>query len=219
MFQSTLPRGERLLSAFSLVSRLLFQSTLPRGERRPNRRSLSGFCCFNPRSHGRSDYTTLSIFTVGVVFQSTLPRGERREIVELPQSTAVSIHAPTGGATLAARLKVAYPRFQSTLPRGERHTLKIDTYIEICFNPRSHGGSDNVRPCSHKATTMFQSTLPRGERQYFLLRFFHCKSVSIHAPTGGATRLEVLKQGAKEFQSTLPRGERLLGKASDADGY
>ena len=34
MFQSTLPRGERLQKAYVLNLSLLFQSTLPRGERR-----------------------------------------------------------------------------------------------------------------------------------------------------------------------------------------
>ena len=43
IFQSTLPRGERLIDAIYLSILLLFQSTLPRGERRYNQ-DLSARC-------------------------------------------------------------------------------------------------------------------------------------------------------------------------------
>ena len=57
LFQSTLPRGERLLCGANLKLVIQFQSTLPRGERRCRRRSVL-YCS---------------------AFQSTLPRGERLE--------------------------------------------------------------------------------------------------------------------------------------------
>ncbi len=54
----------------------------------------------------------------------------------------------------------------------------------------------------------FQSTLPRGERLAIWLLLHDGQTVSIHAPTGGATPLPIALSGGCKFQSTLPRGER-----------
>ena len=98
------------------------------------------------------------------------------------------------------------------------------------FNPRSHEGSDTRWHSTLRLTLSFQSTLPRGERlvikvllcetTYFNPRshegsdFLHVnlciiQSISIHAPTRGATKRERLNTDeVNQFQSTLPRGER-----------
>ncbi len=77
-FQSTLPRGERLLCCRSACVPSLFQSTLPRGERRMLPADLStGPKCFNPRSRVGSDQICAG-----------------RE-----GNGSVSIHAPAWGAT------------------------------------------------------------------------------------------------------------------------
>ncbi len=77
-FQSTLPRGERRVTARISWTCGEFQSTLPRGERHGGRERCTG----NAR------------------FQSTLPRGERRECQQIyPILLGISIHAPTRGAT------------------------------------------------------------------------------------------------------------------------
>ncbi len=55
-----------------------------------------------------------------------------------------------------------------------------------CFNPGSHGWSDSIISLSEWRTY-----------------------VSIHAPTGGATRGLRSSWALSRFQSTLPRGERL----------
>ena len=57
-------------------------------------------------------------------------------------------------------------RFQSTLPRGERHGFRAGLRVSPGFNPRSHVGSD----ASYLGETCQQS-------------------VSIHAPTWGATTI------------------------------
>ena len=122
IFQSTLPRGERLLWAcatrssraisihapargatitpFHLGQTIRFQSTLPRGER-PDRPSslLSGriFQSTLPRGerHGSRDPLIQS-----PIFQSTLPRGERQRIPHVGlHAVSISIHAPARGAT------------------------------------------------------------------------------------------------------------------------
>ena len=186
---------------------------------------------FNPRSHEGSDQTALIIARERWIFQSTLPRGERRLQIwvmkcslrfqsTLPRGERqyfhfcskmlkkISIHAPTRGAT--------------TFPGTFRSTYNY-------FNPRSHEGSDMIAPYDWQLLQVFQSTLPRGERLLMfclivpLLNFnprSHegsdilpvpppaAVSISIHAPTRGATVIYSHKKESRRFQSTLPRGER-----------
>ncbi len=140
-----------------------FQSTLPRRERRLLCQAQKAVRRFNPRSHGGSD----------------------GDLKAFKRSTKVSIHAPTEGATAALILFLETLQFQSTLPRRERQHRQGHENLNLCFNPRSHGGSDIDRlPC-------------RGRRP-----------VSIHAPTEGATARSADAGRLKEFQSTLPRRER-----------
>ena len=78
LFQSTLPRGERLLMPAEYRLTLAFQSTLPRGERRP----------------------LVHATIIAHLFQSTLPRGERHDCYINPgRGPIISIHAPARGAT------------------------------------------------------------------------------------------------------------------------
>ena len=99
-----------------------FQSTLPREERHNGcgiRHSLYPY--FNPRSHERSDLSTVvqtaddiifqstlpreerqyaTIYGYNIyIFQSTLPREERPNDLYLTHAPFISIHAPTRGAT------------------------------------------------------------------------------------------------------------------------
>ena len=121
----------------------------------------------------------------------------------------VSIHAPTRGATLAARA-YNHRRYVSihAPTRGATSYPCPILLQDNCFNPRSHAGSDlfpagglfhlsRFNPRSHAgsdahSTTdvfgsgLFQSTLPRGERRQRMSRFPD-HIVSIHAPTRGAT--------------------------------
>ncbi len=83
------------------IDSVIFQSTLPRGERRQAEICLS----------------------LTWIFQSTLPRGERRaELQALETVQAISIHAPTRGAT------------------GDSRRPAVGNFY---FNPRSHEGSDH----------------------------------------------------------------------------
>ena len=99
----------------------MFQSTLPHGERRFGSRRNPKFLSFNPRSHMGSD-------------------AKGRQYVELYD---VSIHAPTWGATLPARL-VSY---------DEEVSIHAPTW-----------GATLTPFTSANAEKMFQSTLPHGER-------------------------------------------------------
>ena len=101
----------------------------------------------------------------------------------------ISIHAPTRGATLKHIEYGTYKVFQSTLPREERPISKSDKNIAY----------------------IFQSTLPREERRIDGRQGSSASSISIHAPTRGATKVKHLSTARHiEFQSTLPREERQL---------
>ena len=168
-FQSTLPRGERLILTLTTLIMRIFQSTLPRGERLHIRFFILNLANFNPRSHEGSDL---------FVLLSSAP------------GAGISIHAPTRGATILTLTTLIMRIFQSTLPRGERPLLPHDNvFVGGNFNPRSHEGSDRLysscygihwyfNPRSHEGSDVlgkeccvaihrFQSTLPRGERQQF----------------------------------------------------
>ena len=97
----------------------------------------------------------------------------------------VSIHAPTWGATEQSTAQQMANEFQSTLPHGERQSQISIQLLMVCFNPRSHMGSDLAYVSDSQRKT-FQSTLPHGER-----------------PVQPFPKLEI-----SEFQSTLPHGER-----------
>ena len=148
-------------------------------------------------------------------FQSTLPRRERRSRGDTGGSDpGVSIHAPTKGATCSAFCSPYKSWFQSTLPRRERRlrpsasgctgqvsihaptkgatwpTYRSTTCLS-CFNPRSHEGSDLLNVGDWLTGWMFQSTLPRRERRRLRRNSFSHSSVSIHAPTKGATPISI----------------------------
>ena len=106
------------------------------------------------------------------LFQSTLPHGERHDLLSEAESLEnraqrlISIHTPTRGATSPA------PSSSPSAPH---------------FNPRSHTGSDSLPRLTGLASREFQSTLPHGERHCYLCGWKGCYSISIHAPTRGAT--------------------------------
>ena len=56
---------------------IIFQSTLPRGERLYTLFTHNFLSDFNPRSHEGSDGNDVATGMAAAEFQSTLPRGER----------------------------------------------------------------------------------------------------------------------------------------------
>ena len=102
---------------------------------------------------------------------------------------AISIHAPTRGAT----------QWKHLITKCVSH-----------FNPRSHEGSDVGSTDKGQVFDLFQSTLPRGERLVEQARRkANTMEISIHAPTRGATAPpDFVIVDIEAFQSTLPRGER-----------
>ena len=123
VFQSTLPREERLLGLNFKEANSIFQSTLPR-EERLLQQYLSHFqLLFQstlPREKRRNYATTGDIPTK---FQSTLPREER----------------------LPCPLQILCPAYFN--PRSHERSdafLLVSGMIFIYFNPRSHERSDGI---------------------------------------------------------------------------
>ena len=168
------------------------------------------FHCFNPRSYERSDKSMVLARWIVHQFQSTLLRKERRKtfystpVQSQFQSTllrkerpiadnagvttcAVSIHAPTKGATWNWSIKDGSTR---------------------CFNPRSYERSDCCSRIYCNYIGWFQSTLLRKERRLF-------PDVEWPWPAFQSTLLRKERlvfcrqmQTIRQFQSTLLRKER-----------
>ena len=208
-FQSTHPRGVRPQMVSCLGALLSFNPRTHEGCDTYGGTSLHQQSGFNPRTHEGCDATVFKYLLPIFMFQSTHPRGVRPHVPPLQvgsnrfQSThprgvrpglsssdsvnfQVSIHAPTRGATAQETMSDAALLFQSTHPRGVRL------------------GSSS----QNKTNKMFQSTHPRGVRRTEQMQFLKDLSVSIHAPTRGATQPYQHNHANRTFQSTHPRGVR-----------
>ena len=190
VFQSTLPREERLLGLNFKEANSIFQSTLPREERRAKRTCLPKEPSdFNPRSHERSD-------------------PQPTPLVCPP--TFISIHAPTRGATQG--VIDLHSGLYDFNPRSHERSDKEHGVIEADqenFNPRSHERSDAHSQRVSVTRSKFQSTLPREERRtdkgpWLCVTEFQSTLPREERRTDKGPWLCVT-----EFQSTLPREERL----------
>ena len=87
-------------------------------------------------------------------------------------------------------------RFQSTLPQGERPRKSTMTDLQQNFNPRSHKGSDVTEVSRQNVKTISIHAPTRGATEK--CTGYNCKmAISIHAPTRGAT-LQVLQESKKQ---------------------
>ena len=186
LFQSTHPRGVRHLYRLVPRGERVFQSTHPRGVRLPIQRTPRAGRYFNPRTHVGCD----SLQPVGAEW------------------TKISIHAPTWGATDSYfQANYTLQLFQSTHPRGVRRFAVWTIFPAANFNPRTHVGCDDDSLRSLRSFIHFNprthvgcdtSSTPIGQSI----------TISIHAPTWGATELRKSKGTRYKFQSTHPRGVR-----------
>ena len=213
-FQSTHPHGVRPPESAKAIISKMFQSTHPHGVRRI------------PRPH--RPYKTR--------FQSTHPHGVRRDSFGGAfNDIAVSIHAPTRGATRGriSGIHVHYT-FQSTHPHGVRpiYSANLMSLSFVSIHAPTRGATRGAFPeAAHDAR--FQSTHPHGvRRQRFcwgrVKASFNPRThtgcdifsnvevisnivVSIHAPTRGATLFFLISSFVMiKFQSTHPHGVRLM---------
>ena len=144
----------------------------------------------------------------------------------------VSIHAPTRGATqnffkrlrkkfgfnsrthagcdaASAQRVLSLFRFNSRTHAGcDRISITIKP-SELCFNSRTHAGCDTEGRIFSGLRGLFQFTHPRGVRHLETVRRNNRLTVSIHAPTRGATGILPGWRQRSRFQFTHPRGVRL----------
>ncbi len=165
VFQSTLPRGERLCRINPVAIPREISIHAPTWGATPGeRRAVPAKLYFNPRSHVGSD----------------------ENFLKLRRRFEISIHAPTWGATIAKKVGCCFIKFQSTLPRGERRHYRRAYVYHSHFNPRSHVGSDT--PSRADAIPLTISIhAPTWGATSFVIRFVVGVIISIHAPTWGAT--------------------------------
>ena len=208
-FQFTRPRGARhKTKSYKYVGMVSIHAptggATSRGRRPPRRLAR-----FNSRAHGGRDQPAFSTpshiatfqFTRprgarrdrdareggGAVFQFTRPRGARPWTADAASRAAwFQFTRPRGARPSTASSPSFKPSFQFTRPRGARLGLASLLVLGAGFNSRAHGGRDTLRIC---------------DKAYL--------SVSIHAPTGGATRSSARSARASSlFQFTRPRGAR-----------
>ena len=232
-FQSTLPRGERRLRAVAVDGEGGISIHAPT-------RGATYHCClsasweynFNPRSHEGSDFSFLESENIQFHFNPRSHEGSDMSRKSLARSAIrISIHAPTRGATFCCAFCCSSSIFQSTLPRGERPAFHAVANNLTTFQSTLPRGERHYSHACGYSSGLFQSTLPRGERPAAGVSSPSWKTISIHAPTRGATPHEGrsplplrdfnprshegsdMDKGCRQlsntiFQSTLPRGER-----------
>ena len=188
-----------------------FQSTRPRGARRS---SLFAFL--------RLFLVSIHAPTWGATFNT----------YTLLYTRKVSIHAPTWGATSAIGETTQEHMFQSTRPRGARRrdgrdknkgfrefqstrprgarlqVPRVRVTVLGGFNPRAHVGRDPVLHVTFPPLACFNPRAHVG-RDRDIIHDFNDITVSIHAPTWGATAGSANPYSPGRFQSTRPRGARL----------
>ena len=64
-------------------------------------------------------------------------------VTDTAAELAISIHAPTSGATIRTSMLPIIKIFQSTLPQVERRLIFTIIQVSNDFNPRSHKWSDS----------------------------------------------------------------------------
>ena len=153
-----------------------------------SRCGLSSSRHFNPRTHVGCDEAVEAVEAKWREFQSTHPRGVRQPLLHRCRCSYIfqSTH-PRGVRHEDHQALEWCKQFQSTHPRGVRlvFSLLIDKFT--LFQSTHPRGVRRRRQGTKKASILFQSTLPRGVRRFSCLRIFENHSISIHAPTWGAT--------------------------------
>ena len=115
--------GSDFIPPFNCISKSLFQSTLPRRERLRSWTPCLHHLDFNPRSREGSDWFPL---LVGMFHFNFNPRSREGSDLTYPpvlRIVGISIHAPAKGATNKKLTMAEFDVFQSTLPRRERRFI------------------------------------------------------------------------------------------------
>ena len=120
----------------------IFQSTHPRGVRHVDECDAVRLVYFNPRTHVGCDVLALPLSGDAAISIHAPTWGATLRLVKNIFQFTISIHAPTWGAT-PTTLSICSPRlFQSTHPRGVRPLSRESGQQPRNFNPRTHVGCD-----------------------------------------------------------------------------
>ena len=127
---------------------------------------MSAIVNFNPRSHAGSDYYSRISLSYPSYFNPRSHAGSDELHGTSNFTIEISIHAPTRGATQACRPVISRVGISIHAPtRGATFATVSPPVLFLCFNPRSHAGSDISPAWIIHILAGFQSTLPRGERR------------------------------------------------------
>ena len=198
LFQFTRPRGARHAYRTRLRQNNRVSIHAPTGGATASRTEGDDHPRFNSRAHGGRDRRRSPPGGGPRRFNSRAHGG--RDFPALPPlgSRDVSIHAPTGGATGRAGEAHHVHTFQFTRPRGARPETSSSRGSRRTFQFTRPRGARLSKFETLKEVVKFQFTRPRGARLRHLWTFGILR-VSIHAPTGGATR----KEGTGVRQATV----------------
>jgi len=129
------------------------------------------------------------------------------ELIKDPMVLEVSIHAPTRGATPNYNRKENLPCFNSRAHAGRDRPPGDHRHHTSRFNSRAHAGRDTLSPMRPLPSRRFNSRAHAG-RDPKNHQPKNAHSVSIHAPTRGATPAAQTTVSVCGFQFTRPRGAR-----------
>ena len=124
-----------------------------------------------------------------VLFQSTHPHGVRRNAIKyLWRWQHISIHAPTWGATKFSWSQSRCDQFQSTHPHGVRPVTTSSPDPDVAKFQSTHPHGVRLPALDYLSTSLSISIHAPTWGATVLTRLFHSvKIISIHAPTWGAT--------------------------------
>ena len=146
---------------------------------RPHTRGDRGVCRnhasvqgFNPRPHTRGDTPKVAKQLVRAVSIHAPTRGATSSVRAVNGKCVVSIHAPTRGATMASSFTSCSFTFQSTPPRGGRLIcIRLVTFpLLVSIHAPTRGAT--IASQASNLETEFQSTPPREGRQFFTFAIF-----------------------------------------------
>ena len=164
-FQSTHPHGVRPSSSIMATALFRFQSTHPHGVR----------------------LEFVHVKRLKWLFQSTHPHGVRPKNLAWAKAFAVSIHAPTWGATPPNGCNQTEDKFQSTHPHGVR---RIVPSVFQAHGVSIHAPTWGATQLLYNGDSIIQVSIHAPT--WGATRVCTCKTaevvVSIHAPTWGATQ-------------------------------
>ena len=169
-----------------------FQSTFPRGERLLRTSFCTMLTHFNPRSRVGNDGDYFERIAGTNLFQSTFPRGERRGWINGKRnSIRFQSTFPRGERRMSHIKDRLIQLFQSTFPRGERPDIHSLLSPVSYFNPRSRVGNDGVYTITTPEQYGISIHVPAWGttvRQWICLRR---QIISIHVPAWGTTLLNI----------------------------